>query len=336
MVSMKNIAAACNVSVATVSKALNDHKDIGPKTKVAIRQKAKEMGYFPNSSARALRTNRTYNLGILFADEANSGLTHDYFASVINSFKNAAEEEGYDITFLNNKKTSKAKMSYLEHCWYRGFEGVVIACIDFRAPQILELVNSSLPLVTIDHLFHNKVAVMSNNADGMRDLVTYIYGQGHRKIAYIHGADSAVTGSRVASFFETMEQKGVRVKDEYIKEAEYRDAVAAGKRTEELIDLQIPPTCIIYPDDFSAMGGMNVLKTRGLRIPEDISIAGYDGITIVSQLEPRLTTIAQDTNAIGRKAAEKLIGLIEKPKSTRVEIITVDGKLVCGNSVGKI
>ena len=104
MVSMKDIAGVCKVSVATVSKALNDHKDIGEDTKARIREVAKEMGYFPNSVARALKTNRTYNLGVLFVDEAQSGLTHNYFSHVLDSFKVTAEEKGYDITFLNCNK----------------------------------------------------------------------------------------------------------------------------------------------------------------------------------------------------------------------------------------
>ena len=91
MVSMKDIAAACGVSVATVSKALNDHSDIGEETKQHIKEVAKEMGYSPNSLARALKTNRTYNIGVLFVDEAQSGLTHDYFSLVLDSFKRTVE-----------------------------------------------------------------------------------------------------------------------------------------------------------------------------------------------------------------------------------------------------
>ena len=93
MVSMKDISAACGVSVATVSKALNDHGDIGAATKERIRQMAKEMGYFPNSAAKALKTNRTYNLGVLFEEEDHSGLTHDFFASILDSLKSTAEEK---------------------------------------------------------------------------------------------------------------------------------------------------------------------------------------------------------------------------------------------------
>ena len=131
MVSMKDISAVCGVSIATVSKALNDHRDIGKETKEHIRQVAKELGYSPNSAAKTLKTNRTYSLGVLFVDDEQSGLTHDYFAHVLDSFKRTAEERGYDITFINSCKTRPQRMSYLEHSRYRRFDGVVIACVDF-------------------------------------------------------------------------------------------------------------------------------------------------------------------------------------------------------------
>ena len=92
MVSLKDISNACGVSVATVSKALNDHSDISEETKETIRRVAKEMGYFPNSAAKALKTNRTSNIGVLFVDDARSGLTHDYFSNVLDSFKRTAEQ----------------------------------------------------------------------------------------------------------------------------------------------------------------------------------------------------------------------------------------------------
>ena len=89
-------------------------------------------------------------------------------------------------------------MSYLEHCRYRGFDGVIIACVDFYDAQVIELVISDIPVVTIDHLFNNRIAVMSDNVRGMQELLQYVYNQGHRKVAYIHGADSAVTQARLS------------------------------------------------------------------------------------------------------------------------------------------
>ena len=193
MASLKDIAAACNVSVATVSKALNDQHDVSQKTKDLIRSKARELGYFPNSAAKALKTNRSYNIGVLFVDEAQSGLTHDYFSNVLDSFKRTIEKDDYDLTLVNCSKRHERSMTYLERARYRGFDGIAIACIDFKDPQVTELVESDIPVVTIDYIFNSRIAVLSDNVKGMKDLLTYVWQRGHRKIAYIHGGDAEGT-----------------------------------------------------------------------------------------------------------------------------------------------
>jgi DNA-binding LacI/PurR family transcriptional regulator len=332
VVSIKDVSVRCGVSVATVSKALNDHKDIAAATKENVRRVAKEMGYFPNSSARALKTNRTYNLGVLFVDEAQSGLTHEYFANVLDSFKVEAEKNGYDITFIS-KHTGRKDMSYYEHSKYRGVDGVVIACINFSDPDVLELIRGELPVVTIDHVFDNRTAIISDNIKGMRDLITYIHEMGHKKIAFIHGADSSVTQNRVGTFYKVLGELGIDVADDYVKNGIYHDPDTTARLTKELLELKDRPTCIIFPDDFSCVGGINAIKERGLRIPEDISIVGYDGILLSQVLDPKLTTLQQDTGALGRKAAEKLIALIENPKAAIIERVVVEGKVLKGKSV---
>lgn len=333
MASLKDIASACGVSVATVSKALNNHMDIGAETKEKIRQVAKDMGYFPNSAAKALKTNRTNNIGVLFADEARSGLTHDYFSFVLDSFKREAEQKGYDITFINCSKTKNNSMTYLEHARYRNFDGVVIACIDFNDPEVDELVKSDIPVVAIDHLYHDRICVMSDNVGGMKDLVNYVYECGHRRIAYIHGAPSTVTKARLSSFYKTTMDLKLEVPDEYIMAADYRSTTASYEATKVLLDLKIPPTCILYPDDFALYGGINAINERGLRIPEDISIVGYDGIRVGRHIEPKLTTLRQDTERLGMLAAKGLINLIENPKATLLEPIIVKGEVYVGKTV---
>ncbi len=336
MTSLKDISRVCGVSVATVSKALNDQSDIGKDTKEHIRRVAKEMGYLPNFSARALKTHRTHDIGVLFVDEAMSGLTHDYFSGVLDSFKRTAEQQGYDITFINGCRDREGRMSYLEHSRYRGFDGVVLACIDFEDPEVVELVQSDIPVVTVDYLFNDRMAVLSDNVSGMRELFQYVYRQGHRKIAYIHGADSAVTRKRLASFYHTAEELKVDIPEQYIAEAAYRDAVSTYHITNRLLDLSDPPTCILYPDDFSAFGGINAIRQRGLRIPEDISVAGYDDIPAAGILVPRLTTVRQDTERIGSVAAARLLELIERPKTTLVGSTLVPGSVVEGGTVGMV
>lgn len=330
MVSMKDIAQRCGVSVATVSKALNGQPDIGEETRNRICAVAKEMGYMANSAARALKTNRTYNLGVLLVDERRSGLNHEYFSSLLESFKAEAERHGYDITFINQKVGGRAT-SYLQHCLYRGVDGVVIACIDFTDPSVWELANSSLPLVTIDHVFDERMAVMSDNADGMETLVRYAYQKGHRKIAYLHGEDVAATRNRMMGFHKACEALNLEIPAEYIRSCVYRDAESCARETRALLELPERPTCVIFPDDFSYIGGLNVLEAAGLRVPEDISAIGYDGIHLAKVLH--LTTYSQNTRELGRIAAERLISLVEKPKTTKVEKIQVRGELLEGTSV---
>ncbi len=333
MVSMKDIADKCHVSVATVSKALNDLDDIAPSTKKRIRDTAKKYGYHPNGSARTLKTKRSYNIGVLFVDKGRSGLTHDYFALVLDSFKREAEESGYDITFIS---AGARGMTYLDHSRYRGVDGVVIACVDFDDKDVLELINSDIPVVTIDHVFDNRIAVVSDNIAGMRDLVEYVHSFGHERIAYIYGDDTAVTRNRVASYYNTMRKLGIRTDDNYAIASAYRDPKLAGEYTRQLLDMSNRPTCILYPDDYSAIGGLNAIEEEGLSVPDDISVVGYDGLYVSQIMRPRLTTYEQNAGEIGRIAARSLIDLIRDPKGTLIEKITVSGRVLAGGSVKNI
>ena len=333
MVSMKDIAVRCGVSVATVSKALNGQPDIGEETRAKIERTAKEMGYMTNAAARALKTKRAYNLGILFVDERRSGLSHEYFSSMLESIKVEAEAHGYDITFINNNVGGRYN-SYLQHCLYRGVDGVIIACVDFTDPRVRELAESSLPLVTIDHGFDNRLTVVSDNVTGLEQLVRHAYQKGHRKIAFLHGEMTAVTRNRLAGFHRACEELGLRIPPEYIRQCVYHDPVRCEEATRELLALEDRPTCIIFPDDFSYIGGLNVLNEQHLRIPDDISVMGYDGIHLARVMH--LTTYSQNVKKIGQIAAERLISLIEHPKDTPIERILVPGELLEGNTVKEI
>jgi len=332
MVSMKDIALRCGVSVATVSKALNDHQDISRETRERICSMADEMGYMANAAARALKTNRTYNIGVLFVDEQNSGLAHEYFSAVLDSLRVEAEACGYDITFIN-KNVGRKPTSYLQHCLYRGVDGVIIACVDFNDPMVQELVNSSLPVVTIDHVFNDCAAVISDNVSGVEALVEHAYSLGHRNIAFIHGELTSVTRNRITGFYRACEKLGLEIPDEYICESFYHDPAHCGKVTRRLLSLPQRPSCILFPDDFSSIGGMTAIREANLRIPEDISVIGYDGINLARMLSPRLTTFQQDTALLGKTAAAKLVELIEHPKTTLIDRIIIPGKLLPGETV---
>ncbi len=337
MANIKDIANKCGLSISTVSKALNSYSDISSATRQRVLETAQEFGYFPSSIARALKTNRTHNIGVLFVDDAQSGLKHDYFAAVLDSFKVEAEKHDYDITFINhNININNRPMTFLEHCRYRNFDGVCIACINFQQQEVTELVDSTLPVVTIDHMFNNHTSINSANVQGMQELVQYIYSMGHRRIAYVHGEKSAVTEQRVTSFCKTLLDYGIDVPSEYLMTSAYHDPKSTKQSVKKLLSLPTPPTCIIMPDDYAAIGGIEAIEAEGLRIPEDISIAGYDGISLSQVIKPRLTTLEQDTEKLGSEAARRLIELIESPLTTLTENVTVTGNLIEGKSVARI
>ena len=335
MVSMKDIARECSVSIATVSKVLNGGGDIGQETRRRVMQTAERMGYQMNSAARALKTHRTYNLGVLFFDERHSGLGHVFFSTMLESVRQEAEKSGYDITFISGR-VARRKASYLQHCRYRGVDGVVIACVDFRDPLVVELVNSELPVVTIDHVFNNRIAVLSDNVNGMATLVRHAVSLGHRKIAFVHGEMTSVTENRLLGFHRACAEAGLEIPDSWIRQSGYHDADSCYHAVKSLIALKERPTCIVLPDDYSAIGGMNALRDAGLRVPQDISVIGYDGVELSQILTPKLTTYRQDASALGSTAASKLVELIENPKTTLPEQVVVSGKLLEGASVRRL
>jgi len=335
MVSLKDIATRCGVSIATVSKALNGQQDIGTQTRERILKTADEMGYLTNAAARALKTNRTYNIGVLFVDDRHSGLAHEYFSKVIDSLRLEAENQGYDITFIN-KNVGKKPTTYLQHCRYRAVDGVVITSAIFTDPMVTELVQSELPVVTIDHVFNDRMAVLSDNVEGEERLARYAIERGHRKIAFIHGEMTSVTKNRLVGFYRAMEDAGIEVPNEYLKETDYHDAMGSYHATEELLALEERPTCILYPDDFSYIGGMNAITDAGLKVPDDVSVMGYDGVGLSRVLSPVLTTWRQDTDRLGKVAMNKLISLIEHPKTTVPETSVVSGSFQEGASVRRL
>lgn len=331
LVSIKNIAEKCGVSIATVSKALNNHSDVSSATKKLVCDTANAMGYFPNAQAIALKTNKTFSIGVLMIDKAGSGLKHSYFSSVLDSFKVEAEKNGYDIMFINSKIGNR-NMSYLEHCRYRNFDGVFVACADFCNDDIIELLKSDLPVVAVDYAGENKYSVLSDNRLGIKEIVTYVHSMGHSKIAYIYGESSQVTSNRVESFVETMESFGLEVSPDYVKKGRYHDAVSTEKIVSQMLELYEPPTCILMPDDFSALGAFRAAENAGLSIPDDISIAGYDGLYFARMTKPRFTTVIQDTQSVGKLAAELLVKVIEKKEITQ-DCITVKGSFISGETV---
>lgn len=327
--SIFEIAQRCGVSPGIVSRVLGTYRsEISEETQKLVLSTAKELNYKPSP--------HTHKLGVLFMDESAKGLTHPFFASVLDAFKIAAEEQGYDVTFIN-QRIGGQELSYKAYCQYRNLAGVCIACVDFTDPQVSELVNSGVPCVTVDHLFKKTPAVLSDNEMGVQKLVEYAISMGHRKIAFIHGHNnSVVTRTRIKQFYQTMEFYKLPVPENYVLAGLYSDIALANKLVLELLDLEDRPSCILLPDDLCYFGAQEAAAARGLKIPQDISFMGYDDISITQAIHPKLTTIRQRSEKIGEAAATRLINMIENSaRNSRVPTI-VPTELIKGETVGNI
>lgn len=335
MATIQELSERCGVSVSTVSKALNGYSDISEKTRDLVIKMANEIGYFPNANARALKLKKTYNIGVLFHTPSNLGLKNEYFAYVLEAFKDEAARNGYDITFIEHN-IGKRKMTYLEHCQHRHFDGVCVVCADYENEEVIRLVNSELPVITIDYAFQKAYSIISDNYGGMKQLTNFILRQGHKEIAFIYGMNSLVTRNRIDGFVDTMEENGLKVPKEYLQESLYRNSAVTEDQAIKLLKLPNRPTCIIAPDDTSAMGVLSAIRKSGLQVVKDISVAGYDGIDSSQYVGVKLTTVKQEREAIGKEAAKKLIQMIEHDGELMQDTVFMKQTLIIGNSVKKI
>ncbi len=332
MVTLKDIATACGVSVSTVSKALNNSSELRKETIDLVSERARKLGYTPNSIARSLRTNHTKNIGVLFALSSTSGLKHEYFDSILDSIKTEAESRGYDLTFINS---TDSRMTYLEKVRYRNFDGVIIAsATDYNSAKLVDLLKSNIPCVLIDYKFRNCISIMSDNEDGAYSLAKYVFAKGHRRIAFITGEDTPVTEARLRGFTRACRERGVEPNPDHVRQSRFHDPDSSYEQTLALFAQDPDITCLFYPDDVSMIGGLRALGKLGRKVPQDVSAIGYDGIAISRIMRPVFTTYVQSSDAIGKLAAEKLIDQIEKPKAIK-ETLYVKGIIQEGDTLAE-
>ena len=308
MITLKDIASVCGVSVATVSRALNGSGDISPAQVERIRRTAGEMGYLPNAAARALKTNRSFMLGILYEDR----MDHEYFSLVIESIRHRAEERGFDLAFLSHN-TQDGNADYPEHAARRNLDGVVLVSCRWQDPSVQRILAGSLPCIVIDYAQQGCDTVANDNLGSMKVLVKEAFSRGYRRLAFIHGEAGYVTDERLAGFRAGLLACGLPERPDYIRSARFRHAASSWREARALSDLKEPPDCIFFPDDYSLMGVMDQLRQQGLRVQDCFAAVGYDGIGPSAYFYPRLFTYRQDTETIGRLAVDRLLDRILGP-----------------------
>ncbi|MDD3128822.1 MAG: LacI family DNA-binding transcriptional regulator [Candidatus Izemoplasmatales bacterium] len=323
MVTIYDIANKLKLSTATVSRALNGHDDVKTSTKNRILETAKEMGYLPNSMARSLTTKKSWNIGLLFSDDQNSGFKHIFFANVINEIIDSAAKRGYDVSIISGN-IGMRKTSYLEHARYRMLDGIIIATIDTRQEDVQNLIKSDLPVALIDQNFSESICVNSKNIKGIKSLVNHLYDKGYRKITYITGQlDNYVSKDRKKAFLDITKSLNISNLCSTV-EGVFTDSKLAYELTKDIMSKENRPEAIMYPDDTAAIGGLKYLLENGYSIPNDVAICGYDGVEISQLVTPRLTTIKQDIHKLGSSVTYLLIDEIEGKKPSRKTWVDVE------------
>lgn len=326
-VTISEVAEYCGVDVITVQHILDAGLETVPAEIIrAVTDAAKALGY----------VSRRQNLGVIYVEESNLGLTHPFFSHLLNAFRRRAEESGYNTVFIQCGENDTGA-DYLERCRACRLDGLAIVCGDFNSEAVKELVRSELPCITVDYMFRRVPAVLSDNETGVQKLVEYAIRRGHKKIAFVHGHNnSVVTKTRISQFINIMEYYKLPVPEGYLREGLYGNILETRRIVLEMLKMPDRPTCILLPDDLSYLGAMEAAKELCMRIPEDISFAGYDGIPLTQTLTPKLTTIHQNSEKIGIAAAGRLIDLIEHPASTSRLPIILPVELQEGGTIGRV
>lgn len=306
---LKDIARELGISTSTVSRALRDHPDIRQDTKDQVAALARTLEYQPNFLARSLKETRTELIGVIVPS-----ISYHFYSGVISGIEQVVQAHGYSVMVCQTEESLEREIKQIRHFAAGRVDGLIAAIsgqtnddAHFRYLQ-----RSGMPLV-----FCNRVAdtaadkVMVDNVIGGRQAVSHLIEQGYRRIAYLGGPDFlAISNDRYAGYVAAHEAAGIACEPDYLIHCDFSEARAM-EATDRLLALPNPPEAIFTVSDRVAVGVLRALRNRGLRIPEDMALIGFNDDPICSLLSPALSSIAQPKYEMGQLAARMLLEQIE-------------------------
>lgn len=317
MVDIRDIARLAGVSTATVSKVLNNYSEVSDATKVRILKIVEEVGYIPNSSARALSTKRTWLIGIVYSEHLHIGLEHNFFSGILEAFKREVETLGYDVVFISGRD-----IGYLKRCQVRNVDGVFVVTADLMDTGLTELFDSKIKCVTTDVPYKSIPLVYSDNRQGSILAVEHLTQLGHRRIAHIAGPQTSIAGQERLDGYRTgLAKANIDYDESLVIEALEYDSHSGYTCMKQLLQLPQRPTAVFVMCDLTALGAIHAINEHGLKVGEDISVVGFDDIELSSHIHPALTTVKQNRKAIGRTLAQILHKSINSEKVEERTII---------------
>ena len=328
------IAKELNLAPGTISKVLNQNGNVSDKTRERVMAYIKEVGYVPASSARMLKSKRTYTVGIVFTEESDVGLEHSFFSSILQHFKTYVEKEGYELSFIV-KKLGKHELSYYEWCQNKRVDGVYIVVGNYNDQGLYELINSDIPCVSTDMIVKGLHTVVSDNDQGIKITLEFIKNHLKKKrVSMISGPiQSKAFHERLIAFKKEMERLELPVTDKQIAYAESFGFTSGYNAVRELMakNPEKPEVIVVASDDI-ALGVLKGLTDLGIKCPEDIQVIGFDDIAFAKHFTPSLTTVAQDRKLLGETAARILIRLMDGIENNIPEITKLPVELIVRDS----
>jgi DNA-binding LacI/PurR family transcriptional regulator len=313
-----DLAKALNLSSGTISKILNGKGNIPHATRQRVTDYVKNTGYVANHSARILKAAHSWTIGIVFSDIALFGLEHPFFGSIIQAFKNYMEEKGYEIVFIP-KKLGEQEQSYLQWARNKQVDGILLLTGDKNSKDIVELVHSEVPCVSTDMEMNHLTTVISDDEEGITLIYNEFLKQGFKNIFAYSGSTLSRAYQQRTEVYQNLVKKHQHVVDQnqyFVTEA-YGYYAAYQNALKWIDSWKVVPDAIIAFSDDIAMGLIRALETKGFKVPQDISVSGYDDIQFAQLFAPSLTTIKQQKKDIAETAADALLDLIKDPESKR-------------------
>ncbi len=338
MVTIYDIAKITGFSAPTISKALNGSGSLSKKTRDAIVEVAENIGYKPNMAARSLITKKSNLIGVIFSDFGmGRGFSHPLFSGVLDSFREEMQKNGYDLLFLSDK-FGDVDMSYLEHCQYRNIDGVLLASHENSKEEIAALLKSSIPCVSVNDVVPDVCTIISSNERSGIQAAELFIDYGHKHIGFLgtqfDSDRSPASGDRQEGFTETLKKHGLTSCEKYIGYCDYWHEASGYEGAKKLLSKYPEITALFVASDTLAFGVMNYCKEVKIKIPEELSIIGFDDDRVSSYCNPPLTTFKQNKEAIAKHAAEILLKNIAG--ETVPETVQIPAELIVRESVLKI
>src|SRR5271163_124029 len=314
---IKEVAARARLSTATVSRAMNQSELVRPQTAEKVRRAIRELGYYPNTQARALVSGRSQMFGLIISDIVNP-----FFPELVKSFEFAAIHRGYEVIVANTDYNSERMGGCVRRMIERKVDGVAIMTSEIDRHLLDELSHRRLPIVFLD-VGKLKPLISNISVDyskGIGEAVQHIVSRGHERIGFISGPLTLKSArTRRSAFLKCIDACGIGERQRCVVEGNHKIDGGEVAMT-QLLSLPKPPTAVLTSNDLTAIGALGAITRAGLRVPDDISVVGFDDIELSRFTQPPLTTIRLSRDELGRRAFDALYETVEGQHRTGQEI----------------